>query len=159
MKISQAVGFASLLSIATSLPTHTDCAIGKEVHTTSGIVHGHAAVNRTQVSEYLGIPFAKPPVKDLRFAAPEPYRSNAYFNASSFGTTCLMPRAPINFSILATEGYHLAPTAEQFMDINNGKGLLLGEDCLTLNVWTKPQTGEKAKAVLFFIYGGGEYLV
>jgi cholinesterase len=29
------------------------------------------------------------------------------------------------------------------------------EDCLTLNIWTKPQSGEKAKAVLFWIYGGG----
>lgn len=29
------------------------------------------------------------------------------------------------------------------------------EDCLTLNVWTKPQTGEKAKAVLVWIFGGG----
>ena len=29
------------------------------------------------------------------------------------------------------------------------------EDCLTLNVWTKPQTGEKKKAVLVWIYGGG----
>jgi carboxylesterase type B len=29
------------------------------------------------------------------------------------------------------------------------------EDCLTINIWTKPQTGEKAKAVLFWIYGGG----
>jgi carboxylesterase type B len=29
------------------------------------------------------------------------------------------------------------------------------EDCLTLNVWTKPQTGEAKKAVLLWIYGGG----
>jgi cholinesterase len=29
------------------------------------------------------------------------------------------------------------------------------EDCLTLNIWTKPQTGEAGKAVLFWIYGGG----
>jgi carboxylesterase type B len=29
------------------------------------------------------------------------------------------------------------------------------EDCLTLNVWTKPQEGEKKKAVLVWIYGGG----
>lgn len=28
------------------------------------------------------------------------------------------------------------------------------EDCLTLNVWTKPQAGEVKKAVLVFIYGG-----
>jgi cholinesterase len=29
------------------------------------------------------------------------------------------------------------------------------EDCLTLNIWTKPQVGENAKAVLIWIYGGG----
>ena len=29
------------------------------------------------------------------------------------------------------------------------------EDCLTLNVWTKPQTGETKKAVMLWIYGGG----
>src|SRR5512142_2520189 len=29
------------------------------------------------------------------------------------------------------------------------------EDCLTLNIWTKPQVGEAKKAVLMFIYGGG----
>ena len=30
----------------------------------------------------------------------------------------------------------------------------LGEDCLALNVWTKPQSGEIKKAVLVWIYGG-----
>jgi cholinesterase len=29
------------------------------------------------------------------------------------------------------------------------------EDCLTVNVWTKPQVGEKKKAVMLWIYGGG----
>lgn len=35
------------------------------------------------------------------------------------------------------------------------KGNAYSEDCLALNVWTKPQTGEKAKAVLLWIHGGG----
>jgi hypothetical protein len=30
------------------------------------------------------------------------------------------------------------------------------ENCLTLNIWTKPQTGERKKAVMVWIYGGGE---
>lgn len=29
------------------------------------------------------------------------------------------------------------------------------EDCLSINVWTKPQTGDAKKAVLVWIYGGG----
>jgi carboxylesterase type B len=29
------------------------------------------------------------------------------------------------------------------------------EDCLTLNIWTKPQMGEGKKAVLVWIPGGG----
>lgn len=29
------------------------------------------------------------------------------------------------------------------------------EDCLFLNVWTKPQVGDSKKAVLLWIYGGG----
>lgn len=34
-------------------------------------------------------------------------------------------------------------------------GQQFSEDCLTLNVWTAPQKGEKKKAVLVWIYGGG----
>lgn len=34
-------------------------------------------------------------------------------------------------------------------------GDVFSEDCLTVNVWTKPQTGETKKAVLVWIYGGG----
>jgi carboxylesterase type B len=32
---------------------------------------------------------------------------------------------------------------------------VVSEDCLTLNVWTKPQVGEKKKAVFVWFYGGG----
>jgi cholinesterase len=31
----------------------------------------------------------------------------------------------------------------------------ISEDCLFVNVWTKPQTGEKKKAVVLWLYGGG----
>jgi cholinesterase len=32
------------------------------------------------------------------------------------------------------------------------------EDCLGLNIWTKPQIGEKSKAVLLWIHGGGKLI-
>jgi cholinesterase len=39
-----------------------------------------------------------------------------------------------------------------------GPNATFGEDCLNVNVWTpKPDTGEKKKAVLVWIYGGGKF--
>ena len=151
----QALRIASILPRAQSSPTQRSFSVGQEVNTTSGIIHGHAAANRTEVSEYLGIPFAQPPLGGLRFAAPKPYLSSAHFNASSFGQTCLASVTQANYSILTDDGYHLAPTAEEYFDTILEYGIALSEDCLTLNVWTKPQMGEKAKAVLLFIHGGG----
>ena len=36
------------------------------------------------------------------------------------------------------------------------EGHVFSEDCLTLNIWSKPQKGEKKKAVLVWIHGGGK---
>ena len=44
-----------------------------DVNTTSGLVVGHAIeVLNQSVNEFLGIPFAEPPIGDLRFAKPKP---------------------------------------------------------------------------------------
>ncbi|POS70845.1 carboxylesterase [Diaporthe helianthi] len=129
--------------------------VGQQVNTTSGIIRGHAAATRSEVSEYLGIPFAQPPIGDLRFAAPEPYRSSLPFNASSYGLMCMSNAGNPDYSVLTAAGFNLTPIAEDYLNTIQGQGNAMGEDCLTLNVWTKPQVGEKAKAVLFFIHGGG----
>jgi cholinesterase len=39
-----------------------------------------------------------------------------------------------------------------------GVGRPMSDDCLTLNIWTKPQTGESSKAVLLWIYGGAFFM-
>lgn len=58
--------------------------VGATVKTSSGAITGHAARNCTRVSEYLGIPYAKPPLGDLRFAAPQSYASSNLLNAATF---------------------------------------------------------------------------
>jgi hypothetical protein len=66
--------------------------VGQTVQTDSGLVHGHAATNATQVSEYLGIPFAVPPVGDLRFAVPQKFSGNSTINGTSFVRYCALYR-------------------------------------------------------------------
>lgn len=124
--------------------------VGNAVKIASGpVVQGHASSWQSDVSEYLGIPFAEPPVGPLRFAAPKPWKSNAPIIATKFSPDC-----PANLQGFVNR-----------TNINSPKGVVLAslsqfgdqvdEDCLTLNVWSKPQSGEKSKAVLLWIYGGG----
>jgi hypothetical protein len=60
--------------------------MGQEVKTSSGLIKGHTAPwpANSEVSEYLGIPYAKPPLGSLRFAPPVPNVSNAPFTADKW---------------------------------------------------------------------------
>lgn len=94
------------------------------VETTSGKVQGHL---RDGLIEYLGIPYAKPPVGELRFkrAVPaEPW--DGVFDAKEYGSESV-----------------------QF-DEGELKG---SEDCLTINV-IRPEEGENLP-VFVYIHGGG----
>lgn len=131
-----------------------DFTIGQTVETSSGAVQGHAAADNSSVSAYLGIPFAEPPVGDLRFAPPQAVNktsSGQTINGSDFGFSCLgaqlYPVSP-DATGLTKQGREIYDEWDQVDD-------KFSEDCLTLNVWTKPQDGDAKKAVLLWIYGGG----
>ena len=86
---------------------------------------------------YLGIPYAKPPVGELRWKAPEPLpSSNAVFEAKNFGASAIQVEHP---------------------------GVILkhhrqSEDCLTLNICVGAQKSEVKKPVLvLFHYGDFTY--
>lgn len=63
---------------------HGHFAVGKVIETSSGFIAGHPAASNCEVSEYLGIPYAQPPVGHLRFAAPLKYTGISRINASTF---------------------------------------------------------------------------
>ncbi|TQS35106.1 hypothetical protein Golomagni_04482 [Golovinomyces magnicellulatus] len=128
--------------------------VGQTVLTSSGPVTGHDAGNNNNVSEYLGIPFAQPPTGDLRFAAPKKFEGSAPIIATKFGPSCSVAPSssdsPKPADILKANLTSQSLKVKQiFTDSNT-----ISEDCLYLNVWTKPQTGEKKKAVLVWVYGG-----
>lgn len=58
--------------------------VGQTVQTTSGPVEGHAASVVSDVSEYLGIPYAQPPVGRLRFQPPVRYSGVKKIDGKSF---------------------------------------------------------------------------
>lgn len=75
---------ACLVSLLSTFVLSQHPVVGVTVKTSSGAVTGHAARNRTEVSEYLGIPYAQPPIGVLRFAAPQTYHSTRAFSASTY---------------------------------------------------------------------------
>ncbi|KAH9216473.1 carboxylesterase [Leptodontidium sp. 2 PMI_412] len=102
--------------------------VGQTVNTTSGPIQGHAASEALEVSEYLGIPFAQPPTGSLRFQPPVAFNGSSIINGTDFGFACIQA--------------------------SGGNDPPQSEDCLTLNIWTKPQVGDRKKAVLVWVYGG-----
>ncbi|TVY84374.1 Cholinesterase [Lachnellula suecica] len=127
--------------------------VGQVVQTSSGQVTGHAAFPNVGVSEYLGIPFAVPPVDDLRWTAPVKYNGTSDINGTTFGFSC--PAAPqVTPSLEKLAATNVTSSGLQILEQLGQIGDKFSEDCLTLNVWTKPQVGEAKKAVLVWIYGG-----
>lgn len=74
---------AVCLCIAT-LTTAAPAKSFETVQTQSGAITGHRAPNAKDVWEYLGIPYAQPPLEDLRFAAPKKYTKKGPYNAAKF---------------------------------------------------------------------------
>ena len=95
---------------------------------------------RDGVTAYLGIPYAAPPVGDLRWRPPQPAPHwEGTRTADHFGTSCMQNQP----------GSRL-PWTEEFM--TQGP---IGEDCLYLNVWTAAKAANAKLPVMFWIYGGG----
>ncbi len=92
------------------------------------------------IAVFKGIPFAAPPVGDLRWRAPKPVVAwQGVRKADQFGNSCIQN--------IVTER---KPWTYEFMAHND-----ISEDCLYLNVWTGAKaTGEK-RPVYMYIYGGG----
>jgi cholinesterase len=73
-----------IIGAAYALALQPNWKIGQQVNTSSGKVIGGRASTGSEVSGYFGIPYAKPPVGDLRFAPPERFSRNSIIDAKSF---------------------------------------------------------------------------
>jgi para-nitrobenzyl esterase len=103
-----------------------------QIITDSGTVEGK---DEGTVRAFLGIPYAAPPVGNLRWKAPTPATKwTAVRPAKEFGSHCMQPKLYADMIFRDPGG---------------------SEDCLTLNVWTAASAAKEKLPVMVWVYGGG----
>lgn len=97
------------------------------VQTRNGAVRGEGA----DVVAFRGIPYAAPPIGQLRWRAPAEAKPwSGVRDATRFGPRCPQPTGA-------------------------GDPVAINEDCLTLNVWTPARSADQRLPVMVWIHGGG----
>ncbi|MFT4255131.1 MAG: carboxylesterase family protein, partial [Caulobacter sp.] len=87
------------------------------------------------VIAFKGVPFAAPPVGDLRWRAPQPALAwTGVRPAAAYGHDCMQKPFPSDAAPLGTEP---------------------AEDCLVANVWRPAEASAKKLPIMVWIYGGG----
>ena len=100
-----------------------------------------------KVAAFLGVPFAEPPVGDLRWRAPQPLVNTvAKRDVTEFAPACMQSMRILDwYRGLAVA---LGGSANYYEDLE------VSEDCLYLNVWT-PTVDDSAKLpVMIWVHGG-----
>ncbi|KAK2049374.1 carboxylesterase [Colletotrichum somersetense] len=145
--------FAGLLALASA---------GPSVQLDNGvIVQGRIAPDAPRVAEFLGIPYAAPPLDDLRWEPPQPYIApRSFANATVLNATALPPSCWQYISVLPALQRVDVP---EFMIGNAG----MDEDCLTASFWVPSDAvptveqqiegggGKGGLPVVIWFYGGG----
>lgn len=104
-----------------------------QAQTANGVVEG--ITEPTGIRAFKGIPFAQPPVGELRWKEPQPVKNwQGVRKANQFG-----PRA-MQRAVFGDMRF-----------LSNG----MSEDCLYLNVWTPAKSDKEKLPVLVYFYGGG----
>ena len=123
-----------ILTILLVMPTEAIAATPDRVKTANGVVEGMGQ-KPSGVRIFRGIPFAQPPVGDLRWKPPQsPKNWEGVRQAVQFGPRCM--QQPV------------------FGDMNF-RSDSMSEDCLYLNVWTPAKSDKERLPVLVYFYGGG----
>src|SRR5579862_4605771 len=117
----------------------SSAAIRQPVKINAGLISGDI-LSSSSVAVFKGIPYAAPPVGDLRWRAPRPVVPwQGIRKTDQFSASCIQNIVP-----------ERKPWTFEFM--THGE---ISEDCLYLNIWTPAQSAGEKLPVFFWMYGGG----
>ncbi|KAL2916336.1 hypothetical protein HK105_204092 [Polyrhizophydium stewartii] len=127
-----------LVAAAAAVPAIEPRAISTVVEVEAGFLKGKLSADQTIVS-YLGIPYAAPPVGNLRFRPPQPAAAfKGTYDATKMGNSCMQGPAP-----------------QFYGGVNQNNS----EDCLNLNIFAPAKAivaGDYSTLpVIVYLYGGG----
>lgn len=132
--------YSSLILPALCAPTASNDDL--VVETTSGQIRGFINATTPDVRQFLGVPYAEPPIGDLRFAPPQNKTKGAAISATALPASC-MQQATNRSSIYNN-------VVPEFM-ISGGQS----EDCLYLSIWAPATKTNESLPVFVYIPGGG----
>lgn len=140
----------SFFVAAAQLSAVTAAASRLTVDTTVGRLYGMINGSAPDVAQFLGVPFAAPPVNELRFAPPQTKPAEAIIDATKIGPSCrqyplITKTDPSVYTFDSPWLQPYGPTSE---------------DCLTLNVWSPLHAvneTDEPLPVLIWMFGGGFY--
>lgn len=121
------------------------------VSVTGGSIRGAFEPSLPGGGVFQGVPFAQPPVKDLRWREPQPVPAwQGIRDATRVSAACVQP--PLG------TGRFLKPLAQQYGAVYNAAPIEMSEDCLYLNVWTPQWPVKNLAAVMVWIHGGSNVI-
>ena len=114
-------------------------------------ITGVVEASYSSVRQFLGIPYAQPPVDSNRWRPPQPLTIKGNISARAIPQSCMQTPPALN-SILFTYD-----TPEFLVDGTNYTKPIIGEDCLTLSVWTPVLSNAQVKLPVIIFFHGGRF--
>ena len=127
-----------IIAAALTIVSGLGAAVREPITSDAGLLSGTPGA-APGVRVFKGIPYAAPPVGELRWLPPQPApRWAGIRKADTFGNACVQPKGVgrLNIAVDLPD----SPT--------------MSEDCLYLNVWTAARSASERLPVMFWIYGG-----
>ncbi len=132
--------------VVASMLALTACDGAPEVSVDGELLIGKYVEDR-KVATFLGVPFADPPVGDLRWRAPQPLSHKvAKRDATEFEAACMQSLRILDwYRWMAVQ---FGSTEDYYDDLE------VSEDCLYLNVWTPTLENDAKLPVMVWVHGG-----